>query len=75
MFTNIVDYEKASEKIIGVLRNRSYDKKGDDLIRYIYNEAIDDAANFIRDLAPKIPPKANTFYLAEKAIRHWLRLR
>lgn len=75
MTTTTIDFEKASQKIIRVLRNRSDGKEGEELIRYIYNQAVDDAANFLHDLAPQNPMQSSALLGAEKEVRHWLRLR
>lgn len=43
-----------------------------DFTRLIYNHAIDDAANFLRDLAPQNPGQRLSLEAAEKSIRAWL---
>lgn len=54
-----MDYTRLTEEqmikareIPAALHKKYLDLEGEDLIHAIYNEAIEDAANFARDLAP-----------------------
>jgi hypothetical protein len=74
--SDLVDFEKASEGIIATLKDRSsHLDELDNVIKYIYNEAIDDAANFTRDMANSNPRQRVAYVSLEKELRHWLRLR
>lgn len=52
--------------ILEVLQSQTENMSEVDRIRHVYNEAIDDAANFLRDLAPQNPMHAATLLSAEK---------
>lgn len=59
-------------KIPDVLERRFKGKERNDLIRLVYNEAIDDAANFLKDLAPHNSAQSSTLLGAEQEVRAWL---
>lgn len=67
----IEEREKASKLIAEFLRVKTseLELEGDDLIRYVYNEAIDDAAKYASNLAPHNPMYASTLYAVAKEIR------
>jgi len=69
------DFERSSAGIIRVLLERANGKIGEDLVRFVYNEAIDDAATFARSLASHNPAHAITLVAVEAELRHWLVLR
>lgn len=71
-----VDFEKATKGIINALIKRSdvFDTH-EEIIKFVYNNAIDDAANFARDMAKSNPQHTLAFQALEKEIRHWLTLR
>ena len=70
-----VDMVAASAAVVQALLDRGAGKSPEDLVRYVYYEAIDDAANFARDLAPHNPLQASTLRAVETELRHWLCLR
>lgn len=55
--------------ILTVLQSDTASMSEADRIRHVYNEAIDDAANFLRDLAPHNPMQAATLLSAEQEVR------
>lgn len=55
--------------IIGVLSDQTASMSPQDRIRHVYNEAIDDAANFLRDLAPHNPMQSAVLLRAEQQVR------
>jgi len=59
-------------RIPEVLAIRFANLSGAELVRKVYNEAIEDAANFVRDLAPFNPDKQSTLLAAAGEIRTWL---
>lgn len=69
-----MDIERASKNIINALRKMTEDLEGDDLIRYVYNKAIEDAANFAVDVAPRNPMASSTLYAIANEIREKLPL-
>jgi hypothetical protein len=69
------DFKNSSAGIVRVLLERADGKTGEDLVRFVYNEAIDDAASFARNLAPHNPAHAITLVAVEAELRHWLVLR
>ena len=56
-------------EIIRVLKARTERVSEEERIRLVYNEAIDDAANFLRDLAPHNAMQAGTLLSAEREVR------
>lgn len=70
----IADRKRASKKIVGALRERTSELEGDDLIRFVYNQAIDDASKYASDLAPRNPMSSSTLYAVAKEIRETLPL-
>ena len=69
------DFAAASTGIVRVLLERADGKTGEDLVRFVYNQAIDDAANFAQDLVPHNPTQAGTLRAVGQELRHWLVLR
>jgi len=69
------DFEARCQLIAETIQRWVKDKEGLALIQAVYNEAIDDAANFLRDLAPHNPGAAPVLYGAELAVREWMPLR
>ena len=67
------EQRKSAMKIPGKLAERyeAAPREGG-LVRFVYNEAIDDAANFLRDLATHNPERRLTLEAAERDIRFWL---
>ncbi len=61
-----------ARKIIDVLIERSTDKDDWERTRYVYNNAIEDAANFLMDLIPHNPLNASALNAATNEIRKWL---
>ena len=61
--------------IIARLLERSQHMTPKEMVKMVYNEAIDDAANFARDLAPHNPLLALTLRAVERELRYWLVLR
>jgi hypothetical protein len=57
-----------------ILQQMHGDKQGADFTKAVYNEAIDDAANFVRHLAAFNPAHAATLLAAQDEIRKWLPL-
>lgn len=55
--------------IVQVLKKQTAAMSEEDRILHVYNEAIDDAANFLRDLAPHNPMQATTLLSAEREVR------
>ncbi len=70
-----VELIQISIRIIPVLRTRSAGMSEDDRILYIYNEAIDDAANFARDMGNTNPQHRLEFEALSREIRKWLTIR
>lgn len=66
------DQLQSAMKIPEILGERYKDAPRPELIRIIYNEAIDDAANFVRDLAPHNPEERLTLEAAGREIRKWM---
>lgn len=60
--------------ILDVLVQRSVGMSEQERIRYVYNEGVDDAANFLRDLVKHNPDCAVCLMRAEKSIRETLPL-
>lgn len=60
--------------IITVLLAESAGMTEAERVRHIYNEAIDDAANFVRDMAPLNPMFAMCLKASENSIREFLPL-
>jgi hypothetical protein len=71
----VPDFAAASTGIVRVLLERADGKTGEDLVRFVYNQAIDDAANFAQDLVPHNPAQAGTLRAVGQELRHWLVLR
>jgi hypothetical protein len=69
------DFVRSSAGIVRVLLERANGKTGEDLVRFVYNEAIDDAANFAQDLVPHNPMQSSTLLAVGQELRHWLVLR
>lgn len=65
----IAERKKASKIITDLLRVKTSNLESDDLIIYVYNEAIDDAAKYASDLAPHNPMYASTLYAVANEIR------
>ena len=55
--------------IVGVLAQRSVGMSEQERIRYVYNEAVDDAANFLRDLVKHNPDCGLCLMRAYKSVR------
>ena len=71
----MVDFVKTAEGITAVLKERSKDLTEDERIRYIYNEAMDDAINFMAELGKRNPTLLVTCMALEREMREWLPLR
>ncbi|KKL88746.1 hypothetical protein LCGC14_1921610 [marine sediment metagenome] len=69
------DYKQAGQQIVDMLGERGKNMERDDLICFVYNNAIGDAAKFVYDLAPHNPLVASTLLGASKDIREKLTLR
>jgi hypothetical protein len=69
------DLVGGSTQIIEALLLRSREMSSAEVVKMVYNEAIDDAANFARDLAPHNPLQSTTLLAVERELRHWLVLR
>lgn len=63
---------ESAKAIPGVLAERYKDAERVEFARLIYNEAIDDAVNFLKDIAPKNPEKRPTLEAAFRVIGAWL---
>ena len=63
---------KSARKIPGVLVHRSKQVSEYEQARYIYNEAISDAAEFLKVLSEKNPMSRSTLQTAVNEIRAWL---
>ena len=63
---------KSARKIPDVLVHRSKQMSEYERARYIYNEAISDAAEFLKVLSEKNPMSRGTLQSAENEIRVWL---
>jgi hypothetical protein len=59
-------------KIPHIILERAKHLNGVELVRFVYNEAIDDAANFARDLAAHNPEQSLCLKAAGHSIRKWL---
>jgi len=70
-----INFEKAANGIILALKTRSGGMTELEQIRFVYNEAIDDAANFTQNMAKTNPQHAVAFRSLEAELRHWLTLR
>lgn len=55
--------------IVTALVDRSSGMSESERVRYVYNQAVDDAANFLRDLAPHNPMQATVLLSAERELR------
>jgi len=73
--STVIDFEKAANGIILALKERSGGMTELEQIRYVYNEAVDDAANFVKNMAKTNPQHAVAFRSLEAELRHWLTLR
>lgn len=65
----IEERKKASKIITDLFRIKTINLEGDDLIRYVYNRAIDDAAKYASNLAPHNPMASSTLYAVANEIR------
>lgn len=63
---------QTATKIPDVLERRFKGKERNELVRLVYNEAIEDAAIFLKDLAPHNPAQSSTLLGAEQEVRAWL---
>ncbi len=63
---------KSARKIPEVLLHRSKQMSEYERARYTYNEAITDAAEFLKTLSEKNPASRVTLLSAEMQIRAWL---
>ena len=63
---------KSARKIPDVLVHRTKQMSEYERARYIYNEAISDAAEFLKTLSEKNPMSRATLQSAENEIRAWL---
>ena len=63
---------KSARKIPTVLVHRTKQMSEYERARYIYNEAISDAVEFLKTLAEKNPISRVTLQSAEMQIRAWL---
>lgn len=65
----------ASKNIVAVLKLKITGMEQDARIRFIYNEATDDAINFVDDMAKSNPQHRMAYVALAKELRHWLPLR
>ena len=70
-----IDFVKAAEGITVALKKRSKDLTEDGRIRYVYNEAIDDATNWVVAMGEKNPDIQLACMRLEVSMREWLPLR
>ena len=63
---------KSARKIPDVLVHRTKQMSEYERARYIYNEAISDAAEFLETLSKKNPSSSGILRQAERQIRTWL---
>lgn len=70
-----IDFEKASRAIIVALRKQTSTLKLDEVIKHVYNSAIDDAAKFTLDMAKDNPQFTIAYRALERTLREMLRLR
>ena len=73
--STVIDFAKAADQIVLTLKARSAGMTDLERIRFVYNEAIDDAANFAKNMARTNPQHAVAFRSLEAELRHWLTLR
>ena len=67
-----VDQVQSALKIPTVLLERSESMSDIERIRYVYNMAIDDAANFAMDMAKTNPQQRTTLESISAEIRNWM---
>lgn len=72
-----VSFVAASKKIVHALERFANNKnlEGDDRIRFIYNNAIEDAISFVRDMGNSNPDIRLACMRLENEMREWLPLR
>lgn len=70
-----IDFEKASRGIIATLRKQTSTMKLDEVIKHVYNSAIDDAAMFTQDMAKDNPQFTIAYTALERTLLEMLRLR
>ena len=63
---------ESARKIVDVLLERSKQMGEKERIRYVYNNAIDDAADFAKDMASTNPMRAITLEAISREIRKWM---
>ncbi|MBW8034850.1 MAG: hypothetical protein FVQ79_04180 [Planctomycetes bacterium] len=70
------EFKEHSVKIIKVLGEQAEIYGQDGLkIKHIYNQAINDAVDFVGEMAKSNPQHRMAYMSLEKEIRHWLVLR
>ncbi len=70
-----VDFVKASKGIVAALNTRSMGMTEDERIRYVYNEAMDDAINWVTEMGKKNPDIRMACYRLVDSMKEWLPLR
>jgi len=71
----MVDFVGASKGIVDALNVRSMSMEHDERIRYVYNNAIEDAVDFVRTIGVKNPDVRLACMRLEREMREWLPLR
>ena len=66
---------QGSKGIVYALGIRSADMEPDELIRYVYNEAMDDAINWVNEMGKRNPDIQLACIRLEDSMREWLPLR
>ncbi len=69
------NYLETCQKIVYALETGSSELAEKDRIPYVYNMAMDDAAEFVKVLAEKNPAERLAFQRLEAEMRRWLPLR
>ncbi len=70
-----IDFVETTKKIVAQLNARSMGRNEDERIRYIYNEAINDAINWVAVMGEKNPDIYTACMRLEENMREWLPLR
>ena len=71
----VIDFVKAANGIVDALSVRSLGMTHDERIRYVYNEAIDDATNWVVAMGEKNPDILLACMRLENSMLEWLPLR
>jgi len=73
--SEVIDFVKADNGIVDALSVRSLGMTDDERIRYVYNEAIDDATNWVVAMGEKNPDIRLACMRLEDSMLEWLPLR